>query len=141
MKAVLPGLLWIGNARDARDVSSVLKLEIQAVVDVAAEEAAIAYPRDIIYCRIPLMDGDGNSPAILQTAISTLAELIRSNTPTLVACGLRMSRAPSIAAAALCRARHESAEFWLTQIAEHGPLDVSPALWRNILQLQAASPH
>jgi hypothetical protein len=57
MREVLPGLLWVSNAIDARDISKVLGTGVEAVVDVAIEEKPIAFPRDVLYCRIPLNDG------------------------------------------------------------------------------------
>ena len=44
---------------DARDISAVLGLGIVAIVDLAMEEPSIHFPRDIVYCRIPLVDGSG----------------------------------------------------------------------------------
>ena len=40
MREVIPGVLWIGNALEARDVRRVLDLELQAVIDLAMEEPA-----------------------------------------------------------------------------------------------------
>ena len=86
MRSIIPDLLFIGNARDARDVRAVLSFGVQAVVDLAANEPAIQYPRDIAYCRFPLTDGTGNDPAILRLAVSTTAEFIQAKIPVLVAC-------------------------------------------------------
>ena len=58
--------LWIGNAIDARDVTGVLGLGVAAIVDLAIEEPPIQYPRDVVYCRFPLIDGSGNQPAVLR---------------------------------------------------------------------------
>lgn len=41
MREILPGLLWIGNAADARDVKSVLAYPIEAVIDLAIEEPQV----------------------------------------------------------------------------------------------------
>jgi len=132
MREVIPKLVWIGNGRDARDVAAVLACEIQAVVHLAVEESPTMFPRDIIYCRFPLLDGSGNPPAILRTAIQTVCMLIDENVPILVACSGGMSRSPAILAAAMARAKRESPEKWLTQIAAAGPHDVAPALWNEI---------
>ena len=48
--------LWIGNAHDARDVRGVLAFGIGVVIDLAIEEPPIHFPRDIVYCRFPLLD-------------------------------------------------------------------------------------
>lgn len=69
LREVVAGKLWIGNARDARDISAVMDAEIHAVIDLAIEEPAIQFPRDIVDCRFPLMDGDGNSAELIQSAI------------------------------------------------------------------------
>lgn len=66
MREVIVNRLWIGNALDARDVSGVLRLGIEAVVDLAIEEPPIQYPRDLVYCRFPLVDGAENSPSVLR---------------------------------------------------------------------------
>jgi protein-tyrosine phosphatase len=82
-------------------VTGVLGLGVTAVIDLAIEEPPIQFPRDIAYCRFPLIDGSGNQPAILRAAIETTATFIASGTPTLVACGAGMSRSPAIVAAAM----------------------------------------
>lgn len=134
MREVIPGFIWIGNARDAHDVAAVLEKEIQAVVDLAMEEPPGHYPREIIYCRFPLIDGEGNPLSLLKTAIQTLATLIQTKTRTLVVCGGGMSRSPAITAAALFVANGDSPDEWLKQIATAGPHDVSPSLWNEIRQ-------
>ena len=137
MREIIPGIVWIGNARDARDVKSVLKLEIDAVVDLAIEETPCRYPREIIYCRFPLLDGEGNSPALLRTAIYTVAMLIEMQLPLLVACSGGMSRSPAVVAMALARTMKGTASEWLKRIASSGPCDVAPALWHD---LQSCAP-
>jgi protein-tyrosine phosphatase len=135
MREVLPRLVWIGNARDGRDVAEVISREIAAVVDLAMEEAPAKFPREIIYCRFPLIDGAGNSPAMLQLAVRTLARLIETGTPTLVTCGGGMSRSPALVAAALAMANGGAPDDWLKQIAAAGPHDVAPALWNDLRRL------
>jgi hypothetical protein len=85
-------ILWIGNAQDAPGVKGVLAFGIGGVVDLAIEEPSVHFPRDIVYCRFPLFDGDGNSPASLQSAIDTTADFVTAEQPTLIACGGGMSR-------------------------------------------------
>ena len=89
MREVIPGLVWIGNARDGRDVTGILALEIEAVVHVAIEEPPCLFPREIIYCRFPLLDGEGNACSLLKTAVQTVSLLIAEKVPTLVACKRR----------------------------------------------------
>ena len=100
MRTILASLLWPANAAELRDVRSVLALGITAVVDLAASEPPVVYPRDIVYLRIPLNDGAGNPQAVLRLAINSTADLIRAGRPMLVACNAGMSRSPAIVAAA-----------------------------------------
>src|SRR5882762_9101732 len=121
MREVLPDLLWLANAIDARDISRVLQYGIQAVVDVAIEEKPAVFPRDILYCRVPLNDGAGNPPEFLRTAVEAAMQLIAAKCPTLICCGAGMSRSPAVAAMAIARLRREPAEKVLLEIAEKGP--------------------
>lgn len=59
MHEIIPQQLWIGHAGDARDSRLLLDAGIEAVIDLAFEEAPVAMPREIIYCRFPLIDGAG----------------------------------------------------------------------------------
>ena len=135
MREILPQLLWIGNARDARDVKQVLDLGITAVVDLAREEPSVNYPREIVYCRLPLIDGDENQTVVLQTALTTVARFLTADLPTLVACSAGMSRSPAIAAGALSLVQDCSFAAALQQVAATGPCDVAPGLWNEIQQL------
>ena len=124
--------LFIGNAMDARDLKLLYENDISAVVDLAFNEKPAQPARDMIYCRFPLNDGGGNTDSIIQTAISTTVSLINENQRTLVACSAGMSRAPSIASAALAIATSRDADECLAEIAADGPHDVSPVLWADI---------
>jgi hypothetical protein len=126
--------LWIGNARDARDFRALFDEGIQAVVALALEELPAPPPREMTYCRFPLLDGPGNAPWLLQLAIEVTARLIHARTPTLLCCSGGMSRSPAIAAAALSRVRDGSPEEHLTTVAGIGPADVAPGLWQEVLQ-------
>lgn len=135
MREIFPELLWIGNARDARDVKGVLDLGITAVVDLALEEPPIQFPRDIVYCRLPLLDGEENQPAVFQTALLTVARFIQGDIPTLVACSGGMSRSPAVVAGALSLVKACPFAEALQQVAEAGPCDIAPGLWNEIEQL------
>ena len=135
MRAINPGLLWIGNALDAREVRAVLGLGVRAVIDLAANELPIQYPRDIAY-RFPLTDGLGNNEAMLRSAISVAAEFLQSRVPTLVACSAGMSRSPAIVAAAVARVEKAEPDDVLLRIASTGPHDVAPGLWSEIKRLE-----
>lgn len=135
MRTVLSEKLWIGNAGDLRTWEHVLSANIAAVVDLAMEEPPGRFPREIIWCRIPLVDGAGNPTPSLRIAVQTVGHLIDSGLPTLVACGGGMSRSPAVVATALARVRGDTPEAWLQQIAASGPHDVAPGLWNDLRQI------
>jgi protein-tyrosine phosphatase len=132
MREVVSGSLWIGNARDARDVKGLLNVGIQVVIDLAKEEPPVQFPRELVYCRFPLLDGAGNSPTVLKAAIDTTAHFVNSKVPTLVACSGGMSRSPVIAAAALAIAESISPEAAVERVIRAGPCDFSPALHSSV---------
>jgi hypothetical protein len=132
MRAIVRDLLWIGNAVDACNIKAVLDAGIMAVVDLAIEEKPVVFPREIVYCRVPMVDGEGNAPAIFRLAIDTTSTLLRYRVPTLVACAGGMSRSPAVAAAALALVRGTSLDTMLEEIAATGPHDVVPGLWAAI---------
>jgi hypothetical protein len=122
--------LWIGNARDARDIKGVLNRGIEAIIDLAMEEPTIATTRELVYLRFPLMDGEGNPPWLLRIAVDALVELVAAKVPTLVACGAGMSRSPALVAAALAPHENRSMADVLRMIPS--PVDVSPGLLRSL---------
>jgi hypothetical protein len=138
MREVIPQFLWVGNAWEARDVSNLLDLGIVAVVDLAIEEAPIVFPRDVVYCRFPLVDGSGNSHALLNAAVETTTILIGGNVPTLVACSGGMSRSPAVVAVALARAERTDPHKTLLRVAGTGPHDVSPVFWAELTEACAS---
>jgi protein-tyrosine phosphatase len=135
MNRVQPHALWIGHAGDARDVRQLMDADVKAVVQVAAEEPPLALPRELIYCRFPLIDGQGNRPELLYLAVSVVASLIKLRVPTLVCCGMGESRSPAVAAAALAMVHQEPCEDWLPRVVEHHASDVSPGLWGEVVGL------
>lgn len=139
MREVISGTLWIGNALDARDVTGVLGLGVTAIIDLAIEEPPIQYPRDVVYCRFPLIDGSGNQPTILRAAVETTATFIKSGTPTLVACGAGMSRSPAVVAAAMSALEAGTLPKALGRLTAGQPHDVSPSLLAEISGMLRAS--
>ncbi len=129
---VSPHPLWVGHAGDGNDARRLLDLGIEAVVQVAAEEPPLSPPRDLIYLRFPLVDGSGNPPATLRMALGAVEGLIRLRVPTLVCCGMGLSRSPALAASALAIVRRESPDEVLRMLADRRPVDVSPGFWREI---------
>ncbi|MCE9529181.1 MAG: dual specificity protein phosphatase family protein [Planctomycetales bacterium] len=132
MREVSPNRLWIGNAVEARDLSRLLDMGVAALVDLAIEELPPSVVRELVYCRIPLVDGASNPPERLRLAVETVASLIRSRTPTFVFCGAGMSRSPAITAAALAVVQGADPNIVLQRIVAGFPHDVSPALWQEI---------
>lgn len=124
--------LWLGNVGDMRDVQELFRLSIAAVVDLAVNESPARLPRDLIYCRFPLVDGADNPRWLLRAASETVANLLRAGVPTLVYCGAGMSRTPAIAAAGLALATGAKPSEMLARIGDAGVADVSPALWADI---------
>src|SRR4029077_6541238 len=87
-------------ADDGRNYRQVLDAGIQAVVQVAMDEPALQPPRELTYCRFPIIDAAGNERRVLYLAVVTVANLLEKNVPTLVCCGSGMSRSSVIAAGA-----------------------------------------
>jgi protein-tyrosine phosphatase len=128
-------MLWIGNAFDARDLKTVLDRGIEAIVDLALEEPPIPVPRELIYCRFPLIDGQGNSPVVIEAAISTAALLVAARKPILISCGGGMSRSPAIAAAVVARIDSIPPDEAMKRVAAEGPHDVAPLLWHEVSEV------
>ena len=135
MNQILPHPLWVGHAGEGRDFRRVFDAGIKALVQLAAEELPSQPPRELLFCRFPLVDGSGNNPEVLYLAIHTVTTLLQKRIPTLLACGAGMSRSPAVAAAALSLAHHEPPEDCLQYVIRYHPGDVSPALWSEITGL------
>ncbi|MCA9116853.1 MAG: dual specificity protein phosphatase family protein [Planctomycetaceae bacterium] len=133
MREVLPGRLWIGNSRDARNLRLLHETGLRAIVDLAAEEPAAQLSRDLIYCRFPLLDGEGNSPELLNLASLSARGLIQAGIPTLVACSAGASRSPSLAAMALAQLQNRHPNEVLSDLCAEQSHDVSPQLWEDLL--------
>src|SRR5439155_17154973 len=114
---------------DLRDLRLIYAEGICAVVDLALEEAPVVLPRELAYFRLPLVDGAGNTAWVLETAVTTTAQLLRAGIPTLVYCSNGMSRSPTIAAAAIAKVRGCSLSEAIAIILPSGGVDVSPGLW------------
>jgi len=132
MKQILPHYLWVGHADDGRHFQQLFDAGVQAVVQLAAEEPPLQPPRELIYCRFPLLDGPGNPAELLSLAVHTVAGLLRRHVPTLVCCGGGLGRSPAVAAAALSVVQGMKPEECLEKVAEHTPTDVLPALWADL---------
>ena len=132
IRDVYPERLFIGNAIDARDLRLLYNHRIAAVIDLAVNEPPAQLARDMIYCRLPIIDGDGNSNTIIEAALRMGAMLIEREIRTLVACSAGMSRSPAIAAATVAIVTRTPPDDCLMNIVSDGPHDVSPILWSRI---------
>lgn len=132
MHRIEPHCLWLGNAGDLRSPRGLFDADIQAVIDLAANEPFPQLPRELTYCRFPLLDGAGNEPQLLILAISTASKLLSTGIPTLICCSNGLSRSPAIAAAAIALIRQTSLDDELSALAAHSRFDVTPALWKDV---------
>lgn len=127
--------LWLGHVGEAREISQLYALGIEAVVDLALNEPPSSLPREIAYCRFPLGDGAGNAPWLLRSAVETVATLLREGVPTLVFCGAGLSRTPAIAAAAIAKLEGCPLSEGLERATAGVRADVSTALWVDLEEL------
>jgi len=132
MRQILPYPIWLGNAGDGQDPKAILDAGIQAVVQLAAEEPPLQLPRDLMFCRFPLVDGPGNDAKLVILAVTAVGNFLEKRVPMLVCCGMGMSRSPAVAAIALAMVYQQSPEECLQRIAEHAPSDVAPGFWNEV---------
>ena len=133
MHRLEPYHLWLGHAGDLAGVRNILDAGICAVVDLAVNEPAPRLPRDLVYCRFPLVDGTGNEPWILLSAIRMTAAFLKLDVPTLVCCSAGLSRGPAIVAAALSIVAHKTPEDSLRQVSQSVSHDVSAGFWNEVV--------
>jgi hypothetical protein len=124
--------LWIGTARDARNIKGMLDAGIEAVVDLAMEEPPISPTRALVCLRYPLLDGEGNPKWLLRMAMNAVEELVGNGVPTLVACGAWMSRSPAIVAMVMSQFMRVEPGKALATLRADGPCDVSPGFLREL---------
>jgi len=135
MREIIPNILWIGNAGDARNVQSVMDAGVQVVIDLAIEEPPFLLPREIISCRIPLLDGEGNHPARIRSAVDFITQFVKEQIPTLVACSGGMSRSPLIVSAVVATIEAITFDEAVRRVTTAGPCDLSPKLHGSVKQL------
>ncbi len=132
MNQITPYLLRIGHMGDGQDFKALFDAGVRAVVQLAWEEPPLLLPRELIVCRVPLVDGPGNKPEHLRLAIAAVVHLLREQVSTLVCCGSGVSRAPAVAAAALAQLTGRSLSECLQEVTRHRHADVHPALYEHI---------
>lgn len=137
MRGISPHRLWIGHAGDLRNPRVILDTGISAVIDLAIDEPIAALPRELVYCRCPILDGEGNPEWLLSLAIQTTASLLRDQVPTLVCCSGGMSRSVLISAAALSLQSGKSLTASMTEV-QGGAVDISPALMADVLRITSS---
>ena len=133
MHEIHPNLLWIGHAFDVRQPRPLFDAGITAVIDVAYEESPAQIPRHLTYCRFPLNDGGGNDPNTLLQTLQTATDLLRLNTPALIACSAGMSRSPTIAAFTLAHHLSEDPDDVIARIADIKSLELKAEFWDDTL--------
>ena len=133
MHEILPHTLWIGNAFDIREPRPLFDAGITAVIDVAYEEQPAQIPRQLTYCRFPLLDGGGNDPAVLAQSLRTTTDLMALGIRTIIACSAGMSRSPTIAAFAIAFHLSKNPDDVIARIAEIKPLELKAELWADTL--------
>lgn len=139
MRQIAQTSLWIGHVADARELRRVLDAGIEALVDLEIMELPPALTRELVYCRIPLLDGVGNADWKLRAVIETTARLLSAGIPTLVFCGFGMSRSPCIAAGAIALARSIPFEDAFTLVVAGHPADISPGLVADVRRIVLAN--
>ena len=125
--------LWLGNARDLRDVSSILAEDIAVIVDLAVEEPLPKMPRVINYCRFALTDEGEDAEAVIAAAVRVASTFVAADVQTIVCCNVGMNRSPSIAAAVLAVVLKCEVVAAIEKIAGLKPIDVNPALWSRVV--------
>jgi protein-tyrosine phosphatase len=138
MIQITPYPLWIGHAGECRAFAEAFARDIKVVVQLAVEEPPLQPPRELVYLRFPLLDGNGNDPHVVQLAIHCVATLMRRGTATLVGCGAGMSRSPAIVAAALSTVEHAELENCLERVTRLHPADLSPGFWEDVRRAAAS---
>ena len=132
--------LWVGTARDARNMRAVHDAGIEAVVDLAMMCSPATPTRELVYLRLPLVDGAGNPPWLLRAAVNAVRELAVAGVPTLVACDGGMSRSLVVVAAALWSdGSGTPPDEVLRRVRADGPADVHPLLWVGMKSCLGAS--
>lgn len=134
MREVLANRLWIGNAHDIRPWQVDAEGRVEAIVDLAADEPIAQVPRDMVYVRLPLTDGEANPPGRVRLAIATVAGLLADDLGTLVCCSAGMSRSPAIAAAAIAIVERLEVDVVLNSRFSNVPHDFSPGFWQAVVQ-------
>ncbi len=137
MRLVQGYTLAIGHRGDTRDFVALRKAGVVAIVDLAVNELPLTPPREMVYCRFPMVDGAGNTRALIRGAIEVTASLVRSRVMTLVMCSAGMSRSPAIAAGAIAVVGLRPPGQCLVEVTHGAAADVSPGFWGDVVAVVA----
>jgi protein-tyrosine phosphatase len=135
MRRISPYNLWIGNVGDVSNLRLLYDEGIVAIVDLASNEPIPRLNRDFVYTRFPIMDGEGTPTWMLRMAIETIVKLIEANKNTFVYCSAGISRSPAIVAGSLALVNNYTPEKCIEMIAQYGHCDITPGLWKEIVDL------
>lgn len=131
--------LWFGTAADGRDLRRLHDTGIVAVVDVAWEEAPAVLSRDLIYVRVPLVDGDENCSDSIRFVLSVVDNCLRHGMPTLVCCSAGLSRSPCICAYAASVFGGLAPQECLDRLAKERSIRANAGFWKSILEATVSS--
>lgn len=137
MRVVQGYTLAIGHRGDTRDYVGLRKAGVVAIVDLAVNELPLTPPREMVYCRFPMVDGAGNTRALIRGAIEVTTSLVRSRVMTLVMCSAGMSRSPAIAAGAIAVVGLRAPGECLVEVTQGAAADVSPGFWGDVVAVVA----
>ena len=82
-----------------------------------------------------MLDGEGNSPVLIRSAIELILSFVNVQTKTLVACSGGMSRSPLIASAVIAEVESIAFDDAIRRVTSSGPCDISPNLYAAVKQL------
>ena len=128
MTRVHPYLLWLGHAGDGTDIRAITDAGIEAVLQLAIEEPPLRLPRELIYFRVPILDGASNNHETLRLAADLAVRVLKQQVPTLICCSAGASRSPAIAACAISIVENKSPAECLDLVHGYHSTDVSPGL-------------
>jgi len=92
--------LAIGNSTDGRNRSTIKKLGVGAMLNVAADLDLATVP-GVEYAKVGLIDGPGNRPETLVAAVAVLEHLLARHEKVVVVCHEGTSRSACVVAQCL----------------------------------------
>ncbi len=127
--------IWLGNTSDLRDIRSVLKHGVTAIIDLAIEDPLPTIPRATTYCRFMITDDGENNPANIHAAILAASAFVSGGHVAAICCSAGLSRSPSIAAATMSYISGDSPTATLELVSAVKHIDVNPAFWNQVVDV------